>query len=145
MPLLEVRRCNALVDDAHDLVDAIEQLEHIRRDARATALLVSARRFLADIETYFEAAGDVPTPDVPSQPLPEALAELSSEAFRLADKVCLTTGGPGSSALLQYAGLLRNSAVIYVQHQRRMAAEAQRQLELPSHELRALPAMAVGR
>ncbi len=103
-----------------------EQLERMRRDARTTALLVSARRFLADVETYFAALGDVPAPEPSEQPLPELLMELAAEAFDVANQVFDTIGGPGSSALIQYASGLRRSAEIYIQHQRRIAAEVLR-------------------
>jgi len=46
-----------IVDLAEQAVDAIEQLERIRRDERTTALLVSARRFLGDVEVYFDLRG----------------------------------------------------------------------------------------
>ena len=47
----------AIVELAEQAVDAIEQLERIRRDERTTSLLVSARRFLGDVEVYFDLRG----------------------------------------------------------------------------------------
>jgi len=46
-----------IVELAEQAVDAVEQLERIRRDERTTALLVSARRFLGDVEVYFDLRG----------------------------------------------------------------------------------------
>ncbi len=39
---------------AEDAVEAIETLERLRRDERTTQLLVSARRFLSEVEVYFD-------------------------------------------------------------------------------------------
>jgi len=47
----------AIVELAEQAVDAIEQLERLRRDERTTSLLVSARRFLGDVEVYFDLRG----------------------------------------------------------------------------------------
>lgn len=44
---------DGLVATASELVEAVEQLERIRGDARTTALLVRARAFLGEVETYF--------------------------------------------------------------------------------------------
>ena len=58
MPKIVVRSFqDALHDYAREIVDAVEQLERIRRDVRTTVLLVSARRLLADVQTYFQTAG----------------------------------------------------------------------------------------
>jgi hypothetical protein len=144
MPLIELRPFSELLEDTRDVVAGFEMLERLRRDARATSLLVSARRFLADAEIFLAAEGDVPSPVI-DQPLPEAMIEVTAEALRMGHQICATTGGPGSSALVHYAALLRNAASLYAQGQRRLAAETLRQLELSRHELKALPAMAVRR
>jgi len=39
------------------VVDVIEELERHRRDAKTTALLVSARRLYGDVLTYFNVGG----------------------------------------------------------------------------------------
>jgi hypothetical protein len=144
MPLIELRPFSELLADTRELVDGYEVLERLRRETRATALLVSARRLLANAETFLAGEGDVPTPVI-DQPLPEALGEVAAEALRMGHQICVATGGPGSSALVHYAALLRNAASLYAQDQRRMAAETLRQLELPRHELKALPALWVRR
>jgi hypothetical protein len=142
MPSIEIRPFSELAEDIRGIVAAIEQLDRVRRDGRTAALLRSARLFLGDVDTYFEAEGDIPTP-MPEQSPIEALIETSTHAMDLANQVCASVGGPGASALVRYSGLLRNAAVIFEQEQRRHAAEVLRQLELPHHQLRALLAAEV--
>jgi hypothetical protein len=56
MPFIEVRSFeDGITDGARELVETIEELERIRRDARTTALLVRARELLGHVETYFAA------------------------------------------------------------------------------------------
>jgi hypothetical protein len=136
MPTIEVRTFGDLVDDAREIMATIEHMDRSRRDARTAALIHAARVFVGALEVYQDATGEVATPT--TQTLPEALIELANEALEMATEICGTTGGPGSSALVQCAGRLRNGAVVYAQDQRRLAAEVLRQLELPHYDVKAL-------
>jgi hypothetical protein len=127
MPTIEVRTFADLVEDAREMMFAIEHLDRSRRDARTASLLHAARVFVGALEVYQEANGDAPTPAAPTQTLPERLIELATEALDVATEICGSGGGPGSSALVRHAGRLCNDAVIYVQDQRRLAAEVLRE------------------
>jgi hypothetical protein len=122
---------SALVDDVGDIVGAIEQLERMRRDARSASLLHSARVFAAAVQTYFDSTPKLAAAELHCDSLPESLMCLAEEAVDVAHEICSTTGGPGSSALLQHASALRGATEVYWQGQRRLAAEVLRQVELP--------------
>jgi hypothetical protein len=138
MPMLDVRSFSALVDDSRDLVESIEELDRRLSDVRTSALLHSARFFMAAMETYFETVEDAAVPEVSADSLPESLMGLVEEAFAVASRISSTTGGPGSSALVHHASALRGAAEIYWQSRRRLATEILRQLELPHSTMSSL-------
>jgi hypothetical protein len=141
MPMLELRPFSALVDDVREIASVIEQLDRRHQNAVTDKMVQSATALLAAMESHFKEVGELGMPE-PAQSRPEVLFELATEALDVANQICATTAGPGSSALAQFASRLRASAQIYAQDQRRLAAEVLRQLELPNHELKMLPAVA---
>jgi hypothetical protein len=140
MPTLELRPFSALLDDMREIASVIEHLDRGHQNARTDKMLQSATALLAAMQSYFADVGETGMPEA-TQSRPEVLFELATEALDVANQICATTAGPGSSALVRYSSLLRASAQIYAQDQRRLAAEVLRQLELPHHELKLLPAV----
>jgi hypothetical protein len=140
MPTVELRPFGALLDDVREITWVVEQLDRRHQNARTDKMLQNAAALLAAMKSYFEEFGETGMPE-PAQSRPEALYELATEALDVANQICASTAGPGSSALVQFASRLRASAQIYAQDQRRLAAEVPRQLELPHHELKMLPAV----
>jgi hypothetical protein len=142
MPMLTLQPLSALAEDVRAIASAIEQIDRRHQNARTDRMAQNAAALLSAVELYFEAVGEVSTPEPVEQSRPEVLFELATEALDVANQICATTAGPGSSALVQFASRLRASAQIYAQDQRRLAAEVLRQLELPHHDQRLLPAVA---
>lgn len=142
MPMLELRPLSDLLDDMREIATVIDHLDRRHQKARTDKMAQSASALLAAMEAHFEEAGETGMQQ-PELSRPEVLFELATEALDVANQICATTGGPGSSALVQFASRLRACAQIYGQDQRRLAAEVLRQLDLPHHDQELLPAAAV--